>query len=382
MVVTRLREQGFGASISAARFGGTGCGEWHLCATASVGGSFHDELKSIRSLYQKALSLWGIDPSSALFFRFFVSDVACAAEVRRRFFADARYEPAALSIVEQQPQRGHVALWAYHVEGGSKQAVPYGVALERGPLVHHLACGLSGIGADAKLQTEEVFDTYIGALEARGGALKDHVVRTWLFCSDIDRDYGALVEARRHLFGRQGLSAQTHLIASTGIQGRAAPAPSLVAMDGYAVLGLCPDQLQFLEARERLGPAHAYGSSFERGVRISYGDRAHLLISGTASIDPAGNVVHVGDPEKQTVRLLGNIEALLQNGGASFDDVISLVAYVRHLEDAKKVEPAIDHAFGKTPRVIVEGPVCRPQWLVEVECWAAVEGLDPRWPCF
>jgi 2-iminobutanoate/2-iminopropanoate deaminase len=51
-----------------------------------------------------------------------------------------------------------------------------------------------------------------------------------------------------------------------------------------------------------LNEAHAYGSSFSRGLRVDVGNVAILLISGTASIDEDGNTVHPGDFRAQCRR--------------------------------------------------------------------------------
>ena len=53
-------------------------------------------------------------------------------------------------------------------------------------------------------------------------------------------------------------------------------------------------------------------SDFERGTSVEYGDRRHLFISGTASIDHRGEVVHVGDVREQTRRMWENVEKLLE----------------------------------------------------------------------
>lgn len=70
-----------------------------------------------------------------------------------------------------------------------------------------------------------------------------------------------------------------------------------------------------LYARDYLNPTYEYGVTFERGVRVDYGDRSHIFISGTASIDNRGRVVHAGDVRRQTERMWENVEALLREGG-------------------------------------------------------------------
>ncbi|ADB35163.1 Endoribonuclease L-PSP [Kribbella flavida DSM 17836] len=64
---------------------------------------------------------------------------------------------------------------------------------------------------------------------------------------------------------------------------------------------------------------------FSQGVR-----KGNLLqVSGQGSVDPAsGEFVFAGDVKAQTTRVLQNVEAILEAGGASFDDVLMLRVYL------------------------------------------------------
>lgn len=55
---------------------------------------------------------------------------------------------------------------------------------------------------------------------------------------------------------------------------------------------------------------YARPSSFSRGLRLDFGAVSVLLISGTASIGPNGETLHVGDFRAQTRRTFENITAL------------------------------------------------------------------------
>ncbi|MBP3394116.1 MAG: hypothetical protein J6M38_06340 [Lentisphaeria bacterium] len=57
-------------------------------------------------------------------------------------------------------------------------------------------------------------------------------------------------------------------------------------------------------AGEILFPTALYRGTFERGTRLVPGDRSLCFISGTASIDSKGQVVHPFDVTKQTERLV------------------------------------------------------------------------------
>jgi enamine deaminase RidA (YjgF/YER057c/UK114 family) len=198
----------------------------------------------------------------------------------------------------------------------------------------------------------------------------------------VDANYMGLVRARREHFTECGLTADTHYVASTGIEGTYSDPRVKVLMDVYAIGGLKPEQTQYVEALSHLNPTHEYGVTFERGTAIDYGDRRHVFISGTASIDNRGEIVHVGDVGRQFERTFENIGALLGNAGAGLDDVTYLLVYVRDPADYALVRRRMDERFPGVPTVIVAGPVCRPGWLIEVECRAIVPADRPDFAPF
>ena len=98
-------------------------------------------------------------------------------------------------------------------------------------------------------------------------------------------NYAGVIKGRKEEFVCLGLTENTHYLASTGIQGQIADSRSLVLLDAYAVDGLQAGQIRFLHAPEYLNPTYEYGVTFERGTAVEYGDRKHIFVSGTASID-------------------------------------------------------------------------------------------------
>ena len=103
---------------------------------------------------------------------------------------------------------------------------------------------------------------------------------------------------------------------------------------------------------------------------MDYGDRRQVFISGTASINNKGEVVCPGDIRKQTERMWENVEALLKEADCGFGDVGHIIVYLRDMADYTVVKEMFDERFPDTPRVITLAPVCRPGWLVEMECMA------------
>ena len=131
---------------------------------------------------------------------------------------------------------------------------------------------------------------YILHLIEWGVHLAENFIRTCFFVQNIDVNYAGVVKARNEVFVTQGLTPQTHYIASTGISGRHADAGVLVQMDTYAVLGLCREQIHYLYARDYLNPTYEYGVSFERGrmwimeIVVRFSSLAQPVLTGMETL--------------------------------------------------------------------------------------------------
>jgi len=128
---------------------------------------------------------------------------------------------------------------------------------------------------------------------------------------------------------------------------------------------------------EVLNEAYSYGSAFSRGLRIDLNGLSILLISGTASIDDAGNTVHVGDFRAQTRRTFSNISGLLESEGATWKDIVRTTCYLRDIERDYKAFNEERSAFyreqGLDPLPAstgIQAILCRPDLLVEIEAIA------------
>lgn len=216
-------------------------------------------------------------------------------------------------------------------------------------------------------QTERAFASHMARLATLGMNLKDHCHRTWIYVRDVDRHYADVVKARNDLFDREGLTADTHYIASTGIGGATEPREALVAIDFLSVKGLEPSQVGYLHAPEYLNPTHEYGVAFERGTWLDLPSGRHFFISGTASIDKHGDCLHRGDVMTQAGRLFLNIEKLLESGGGRLSDMAYFLVYLRDVADFAAINAYLRLRFPHTPFVVTEARVCRPEWLIEVE---------------
>lgn len=290
-----------------------------------------------------------------VFKRWFLSDAACQADLIKN---DAE---CATSVIQQPPMNGSKAvLWVWMMKNVSRK------------YTYSFQGNLLSDNSDSYGQMRDIFEEYSRSLEERKLNVAEHCARTWIYVRDVDINYSGIVKARRELFDSWGLKADTHYVASTGINGLTKDHTNLVAMDTYSVTGLEKSEIQYLHAYENLSPTHLYGVTFERGTALHFEDRTQILISGTASIDKEGQIVAPGDINSQTERTFENIKALLEETGAGFEDIAQMIVYIRDTADFNKVEKYISGHFPEVPKVVTWAPVCRPGWLVEVECIAYI----------
>ena len=316
----------------------------------ATGDSFSDALSSILAQME------GLAP---IFVRFFLSDAQNQADTLRAAL-DARFKDVAVSIVEQPP-----------LDGSRIAALVQTSARESSFLFHSLRLTEDEAkGLDAYAQSRLLFDKYLRIIRPMCLELKTHCVRTWIYVRDIDANYAGLVKARNDVFAEEGLSHQTHYIASTGIGGATDSQHTVVAIDFLTRPDITERDKTYLKALSHLSPTHDYGVAFERGVRLSDG---HIFISGTASIDHQGKVLHQGDVLAQADRLLENISVLLQEGGSSLEKVPYFIVYLRDISDYALVDAYMQKRFPHVPRILLEARVCRPSWLIEMECEIAPE---------
>ncbi len=382
------------AGIAGKSFFGRRGGAEHFFAVGADGGLGLDaQIALIEGRYAQALRARGLAPETAVFRRLFVSDALNQiAAVRESGLArEPSGSPVAVSIVQQPPlPGGKIALLAYHLDDPGRIAkhrlADKHLLIEKNGRRHlwsaRLCAGADGPSASAEAQTRAVFTDLIGVLTDQDATLRDNCVRTWIFLKDIDVFYRAMADSRRALFQTQGLTGDSHYIASTGIEGACAHQFDLVAMDAYSVLDLAPGQVSYLNDFDRLCPTQDYNITFERGTRIAYADRAHLFISGTASIDRAGRIVHAGDVLRQLDHALDNVDALLRAGSSRLAEMMYLIVYLRDPADHACVEAHLARRLPGLPILVVQAAVCRPGWLVEVEGVAVAANDDPALPAF
>lgn len=340
--------------------------------TASM--QFNNIMEATKRLQNKELQ-----NTILVFKRYFHSDIA-----NQEKYLNVEEENTAVSIVQQPPLNGtKISVWLYFIEAGKLLTEQSGLKVfEHSSYKHLYSTQLHNSLKNEGKETQFILENYAKTLNQYNCTLKNNCIRTWIYIQGIDIHYMDMVKTRLAFFEKEGLTQHTHYIASTGIEGRYINAQSLVLMDAYSIEGIIQEQVKHLYALSHLSSTYKYGVTFERGTAVDYGDRRHIFISGTASIDKDGEIVSPDDIIRQTNRTFENIGALLGEAKSSFNDIAQMIVYLRDTADYQLVSEYIEELYSNIPYVIVWAPVCRPGWLIEVECIALKEIEDTRFNKF
>ena len=343
--------------------------------------TYSEQLNAVLDTYYNLLEK-ELKGATAVFKRYFLSVAANQEDGLMAQLPEC--DTCGCSVIQQAPLNGtKVALWVYLLTDIETSALSCGLFEATHSAYRHLWGGsASNQAKNSEYQTRLLLKDYILQLMEQGGYLAENCIRTWFFVQNVDVNYAGVVKARNEVFFTQNLTEKTHYIASTGIGGRQADPSVSVQLDTYAVIGLKREQIRYLYAPTHLNPTYEYGVSFERGTAVDYGDRRQVFISGTASINNKGEILYAGDIRKQTERMWENVGALLAEAECTFDHVGQMIVYLRDVADYAVVDKMFKERFPGVPCVIVHAPVCRPGWLIEMECMATRQTENSVFPAF
>ena len=355
------------ARIELTRFHAGEVTEFHVMLhIAPRGDIFTHQLSRLQEAEKALKNLDILEGAQVVFKRYFLSDATNQVSLIHE------EDRCTISYIQQPPLDGSkIAVWLYLQRGTDISHVNESTVVTHNGYRHIWTMGLTNSTVDTSyMQTWKTLFAYIDILKMFDATLEANCIRTWFFVRDVDTQYGGLVKSRRECFVEQGLTQDTHYIASTGIGGNPADPKALVQLGSYAITGFQPQQQRYLYAPTHLNKTYEYGVTFERGTLMQYGDRNHIYISGTASINNKGEVVHIGDIVNQTHRMWENVEKLLEEGDMTYNDVMQIIVYLRDGADYQVVKKMFDEKFPNIPCILTLAPVCRPTWLIEMECIA------------
>jgi len=100
-----------------------------------------------------------------------------------------------------------------------------------------------------------------------------------------------------------------------------------------------------------------------------------LYISGTASIEPGGKTVHVGDTARQIEKTMEVVVAILAHSGMELTDTTRAIAYFRHSADISLwSDYCRSRQLSQLPVIVTQCDICRDDLLFEIELDAVRQG--------
>jgi reactive intermediate/imine deaminase len=106
--------------------------------------------------------------------------------------------------------------------------------------------------------------------------------------------------------------------------------------------------------------------------------QGHLIyVSGLTARTADGKTHAPGDVTAQTRFILENLKTILAEGGATLDDVVRVVVYIRNMNDFKAIHAVRAQYFTKDPPASTMVEVSRlvnDDMLIEIEATAVVGG--------
>lgn len=389
----------FDTNISCSIFDlGRGSAEYNIVCQPSLCRGFEEQFACVVTSYSRILAELGLSHGTEVLIELYLSD----AYNQSPLFADSDFikvrsadSPTALSIMQLPPVAEGVKLLlrAYHLQHPqlikNKHEIDgegHITSIRHGSYIQYWLtnfCGDKHSSFCSANQTEQIMARFESFMVASGLSFTDHLVRTWFYIRDIDNHYAGMVSSRKASLDRLIPEKNRRYMASTGIEGAAGSPASLVTMNALVIGELGAGQMQRMVAPACMNAPSDYGVTFERGIELSFGDRKHLHISGTASINNAGEVVHAGNVVRQAERTLQNIGELLNKSAASFADLAYLIVYLRDFSDYALVRDVIGAQLPEaTPVLFLRASVCRPSWLIEIEGTAIVPHRADDLPAF
>jgi chorismate lyase / 3-hydroxybenzoate synthase len=210
-----------------------------------------------------------------------------------------------------------------------------------------------------------------------------HLLRVWNYFPGINRAEAGLERYQQFCLGRYRAFAEgqsdfrRHLPAATAIGTRSGPVHIyFLAGKTHGLHVENPRQVSAYKYPPLYGPR---SPSFARATLYDAGHEQHLFIAGTSSI--VGHASrHPGDPYRQAVETLRNIETVIATArslragtgrplGLTAQETQALLkVYVRHPEDFPVVQTAFDEHLRFPARCLyLSGAICRENLLVEAE---------------
>ena len=123
------------------------------------------------------------------------------------------------------------------------------------------------------------------------------------------------------------------------------------------------------EFAERMG-------AYSHGYKVEIGDSVLIFTTGQIALDKDGKVLYPDDPGKQTEFVYQSLEKILNQSGASLDDVVKTTVFVTDMNDFAAISKVRNQYFKEAEPVstLVEVKnLVKPGCRVEIEVIAVTK---------
>ncbi|MCX6641477.1 MAG: RidA family protein [bacterium] len=101
---------------------------------------------------------------------------------------------------------------------------------------------------------------------------------------------------------------------------------------------------------QRLQPEGEFSGlmgAYSHGIKVPLPGADLIFLTGQKAMDSKGNIIALGDVEKQTDYIFQNIIKLLAEAGATLEDVVKAQIFVLNMQDFPKISGVRNHYFEK-----------------------------------
>lgn len=128
-----------------------------------------------------------------------------------------------------------------------------------------------------------------------------------------------------------------------------------------------------MSTQELIPDSVAYPPRFGSPTALAIRADNFIYVSGMIAWDLDRKIVGLGDPYEQTLQALKNMEACLQAGGASLENIIKITFFLTDIRDKSRVWEARKTLFGNNrpaSTLVAVSQLVDPHALLEIDAVA------------
>lgn len=115
--------------------------------------------------------------------------------------------------------------------------------------------------------------------------------------------------------------------------------------------------------------------AYSHGYQVNIGDTTLIFTTGQIAMDKDGNVLYPDNPGKQAEFIFESLQKILNQAGATFDDVVKATVFVTNMDDFGAISKVRNRYFKNSEPVSTLVEVTR---LVKEGCRVEVEVIATK----